>query len=233
MVMKFTRANIRAERIGLRYRWPLHIGALFGSAFATVGVSVALLHDVQLWHWAAFGGALLVINVGECWLHRFSFHNRIGTRIFKSQLANGLHKWVSDHFYHQHTTTHPAMFDHETMLCDSIRDVRWVLFPWWGFAAVVALLLPIARLLETLEPNLGALFMLATALYYIVYEVLHALSHLLAPLRAVSAHLGHYQTAPRPPRSQGHAVLQLELRDPVVPLDLRHHLPRGTAAVDK
>jgi len=73
---------------------------------------------------------------------------------------------------------HHAMFDDQTMLCDSARDFKWVLLPHWGFAAVVLVVSPLVYGLEQLGAGLGWMYLFALCLYYVIYEVLHTLAHL-------------------------------------------------------
>src|SRR5690606_19735913 len=65
------------------------------------------------------------------------------------------------------------------MVIDSPRDMRFVMFPAYGFAALLVALSPLMWLLyERVGPSATGGFLLGSAVYYGTYEVVHVLVHL-------------------------------------------------------
>lgn len=183
-------------RSGLRslipasYRWQRHLALV--TAFIAGGgwLAWSRLDALSAGEWATLPGMLLAINLGEYLSHRFSMHVR------RFPLA----------VYRRHVVEHHAFFTHERMGMDGWDDLAWVLFPPWAMPLLVAGMLPYCGLLWLVgRANLAWLLFLAGVVYYGLYEVTHAITHLpddhpLGRTRAVRAFTRHHRVHHDPAR---------------------------------
>ena len=147
------------------YRGERHLlGALLLAALY-IGVAASFLHDVRAWEWLVVPATLVFANGVEWVVHRGPLH----------------HPWplVPRPAYHRHTLTHHAAFSSTSMAMRSWREMRIVLFPLYALPALELLIAPVIVLVWWgLGRNAGALFIIASVVYYLLYELLHLAYHL-------------------------------------------------------
>ena len=81
--------------------------------------------------------------------------------------------------YERHGVIHHSYFTHDSMGMDSMRDLRWVLFPAFSVPLLVVAMIPVATAVGTLvSTNAGWLTLMVTASYYAMYEFLHTAYHM-------------------------------------------------------
>ena len=158
------REEYRREHVKPGYSGGVHL--VFTTCGALLGMSVAfaLLQDVTRLELLVVPIAFVFANVVEHQAHRWLMHAPRGPLRF-------LHK--------RHTLQHHRFFDQGQLAVTSSRDWRAVLFP----APVVffflgGIALPAGVALGALVTwNVGALFVLTGAAYYLLYEWCHLLWH--------------------------------------------------------
>lgn len=182
--MRLTREQIQSDSPAghphpgpVDYDYLRHIASLAASSVGVAALSLRQLKGVGLKHWAVLAGTLLLANAGEYGLHRGPFHHRYPPLW---RFARGLVGDPASSLYTRHTTMHHAMFTEQRMDCDGPEDLRWILLPAWGFAAVILAMSPVALALYKIDRNATWMFLLGLAVYYIVYELLHTAAHLPA-----------------------------------------------------
>jgi len=147
------------------YRGELHFLGLLAEVALLLGAAAWWLHDVRPWEWLLVPAALVFGNGVEWLIHRGPLH----------------HPWPPRLSYNRHTLTHHAAFSDEDMSVHSWRELRIVLFPLYALPALELLVLPVVALVWwTLGRNAAALFVIASVLYYLLYELLHLAYHLPA-----------------------------------------------------
>lgn len=81
--------------------------------------------------------------------------------------------------YDRHTPEHHMVFGYDDMAVRDWRELKLVLMPAFGVAAVVATMVPLSLLLgRLLGANVGWLFLMTSALYVVGYELSHLSYHL-------------------------------------------------------
>ena len=179
------RERLRREALAKTPRWYvpwLHVTlpAAFGIAVAVAALS--RVHDLRAWQAGFFAFVLLLSNATEWRVHRDLLHKRF------RPLAE---------LYDRHTPQHHMIFVTEDMALRSPREFRLVLIPAWGIVALLPVTAPPAALLWSFgQTNLAALYLAATMLYVVSYELLHLAWHLpddsligsLAIVRALRRH---------------------------------------------
>lgn len=157
------------------YRWWRHVALIVIFQVAGLWVALSALRDVSTFEWTAVPVMFLVVLVGEWASHRYSMHRRVFPRAV----------------YHRHVVEHHGFFTYEDMTIDSLKDLRWVLFPAWALPLLVVSVLPFfAVLLLAGTSNLAWLLILVVLVYYSSYEVFHALAH----FPVSRGRFGHWQS---------------------------------------
>jgi hypothetical protein len=156
--------------------------SLFGLA---VVVAMALsLRDVKWWELAFAAGVYVLSNAVEWRAHRDLLHKRFAPL--------GV-------LYDRHTPIHHRVFVAGDMEMRDPREFRLVLLPAFGVIAIVLITAPPAALLWISgQRNLGALYLLVTTAYVVLYEWLHLSYHLpermlVGPLRAIRVLRRHHE----------------------------------------
>lgn len=159
------RAQYREQFIGRNYRGWLHFAFTVSMASTIIVLCALQLHAVTPWEWLTLPLTFVYANFAEYFGHRGPMHHlRPGLRMV----------------YERHTRQHHRFFTETNMAFESSRDFKVVLFP----PVLVAFFLlafgtPIALLLAWLTtPNVGYLFALTAAAYFLNYELLHFAHHL-------------------------------------------------------
>jgi hypothetical protein len=158
-----TREELRS-RIETRYSFALHAVAIHLVVLAYVATALAFIRDLRLDDLWAAPATFLFANVVEYLAHRFPMHHRTRALAIIFDRHNG----------------HHAFFRTDTMRVDGVRDMRFVMFPAWAAAIVLALASPLGLWVAwfTGSRNMGLLYVATAALYYLLYEWLHASYHL-------------------------------------------------------
>lgn len=146
-----------------------------------IAACLALLGRPGLAQWAVLPGVFVLGQAVEWRFHRDLLHRRVAPL-----------QWL----YEAHHVSHHTLWVPGAMAIRELRELRAVLFPWWGILVVTLLMTPLALALAALlGRDAGLLFMLATHLNLLVYEWLHTAYHLppAHPLhRAVAPFARHH-----------------------------------------
>lgn len=159
------RTQYRQRVIGPHYQGWLHFAFTLCMATSIIVLCALQLRSVTPWEWLALPLTLVYSNMAEYFGHRGPMHHpRPGLRTV----------------YERHARQHHRFFTNTHMAFDSSRDFKVVLFPpvlvtffLLAFGAPVALLLAWLT-----SANVGYLFGLAAAAYFLNYELLHFAYHL-------------------------------------------------------
>jgi len=158
------RREYRETSIGPHYRGWLHFGFTTTGSLLAIGVAASRLHGVTALEWLTLPLGFVVANVVEYLAHKGPMHRpRAGLGFL----------------YQRHTREHHHFFTHDAMECESSRDFKMVLFPpalLFFFLGMITA--PIALMLGALfSANVGWLFVLLGASYFLTYEWLHFSYH--------------------------------------------------------
>ena len=180
------RDRLRREALAAEPRfynpW-LHVAlpSLFGLGVAAAALSQ--VHHLRAVHALFFLGVLLLSNATEWRAHRDLLHKRFPPL--------GV-------LYDRHTPQHHMIFVHGDMALRDPREFRLVLIPIYGIAAILLVTAPPAALLWSFgQTNFAALYLAATMLYVVSYELMHLAWHLpeasfIGSLRLVRALREHH-----------------------------------------
>ena len=158
------RATLRDRVIGPGYSGWTHFVFTSVASLAFIVVAATRLHGVRALEWLTIPAGFVFSNFAEYAMHRGPMHHRLP----------GLGA-----LYERHSRQHHRFYTHDAMAAESSRDFKLVLFPWWVmllfFAGIAA---PAAALLFWIvSPNVGWLFAIVGASYYLIYEWLHFCYH--------------------------------------------------------
>jgi hypothetical protein len=166
-------ANVRAgRRARLRtpgFSLPRHL-ATFG-ALAGAGTTIAIwlarrARLADLWIIPAY---LVTANLAEYLVHRLLMHRPIWPRAF----------------YRSHTLGHHRAFHHDSMEIGAWPEIELVMMPWFSLALFFVGMGPIvAAVAWAFGRGAAGLFLLTGVATFVIYEGMHALYHLPAPLLA-------------------------------------------------
>jgi hypothetical protein len=161
------RERVRAELLAAipsHYSPWLHLGLTSGLGLGVIALALTALHRPS-WHEAlAVPAMVLLSNASEWFAHRDVLHRR---------------RWFAPVLYDRHTPQHHVVYGYDDMAIRSWRELRLVLIPAYGIAALVALVAPLALLVGLLlGPNVGWLVLLTAAAYVLAYEWSHLAYHL-------------------------------------------------------
>lgn len=156
------RARYRAQ-IKPSYRVWRHALGVLALGVAMQAGFLSTLENIELWQLLSVPMTLLVLNVGEYFIHKKLGHRQ--TRFGKL-------------FYQRHTLDHHSFFSDTNMSYESLQDFRVILFPTYLVLVQGAAALGIWALLGFLDGNIAALVAATWVGGYLLYEVFHALEHL-------------------------------------------------------
>ncbi|MBC8293847.1 MAG: sterol desaturase family protein [Proteobacteria bacterium] len=160
--MAETRKSLQSE-ISANYRWWQHVATDLLLAGAVVAFALSRIEGLTAADLTTIPLAFLVANLGEYLLHRFPMHRPMPPR----------------EIYRRHTLCHHVFFTQDRMGMDSLRDLRWILFPAYSVPGLVLIMIPVAATVGALATaNAGWLCLVVTACYYLMYEFLHTAYHL-------------------------------------------------------
>jgi hypothetical protein len=159
------RTRARALRDVPRFYSPyLHLLATTGVGVVTVVVAALSVHRVRPLELLVVPFAVLLSNWFEWRVHKGVLHRR---------------RWPLGMLYDRHTPEHHVVYRYDTMAIRSVDELRLVLIPAQGVAAVVAVAAPLAfGLARLLTPNCGWLALATSAVYIVTYELSHLSYHL-------------------------------------------------------
>jgi len=184
-----TRAELR-PRIEARYSCLRHVVLIHVLALGALAAALAALREPRAIELIALPATFLFANVVEYVFHRGPMHRRRALLGF---------------LFERHTVVHHAYFRSEAMRIEDARDMRFVLFPAFACALVIALAALVALGVSfAISRNVALIFFATATLYYLVYEWFHASFHVFAverleriPLlgRAARRHRIHHDPA--------------------------------------
>ncbi len=160
----------------------LHLSGTIGVGVAAVALGAWRLHDVRAVEWLAVPAMWFVSNGAEWRAHKDLLHKR---------------RFPLHELYDRHTPQHHRVFREHDMAIQSPRELKLVLIPAIGVAAILVAALPMAAAAGALlGANVGWLVLMSAAVYVVSYELTHMLYHLpedgrvggLRVVRALRAH---------------------------------------------
>ena len=147
--------------------------SLFGLLVA--GAALSPVRDLRPWQLGFFALVLLLANATEWRVHRDLLPQRFAPL--------GV-------LYDRHTPEHHLIFVSDDMSLREPREFRLVLIPVTGIVAIFLVTAPPAALFWSLgQINLASLYLTATMLYVVSYELLHLTWHLPESSRVGSLRL--------------------------------------------
>ena len=128
-------------------------------------VGIWLLEAPHPAEWLLVPAGFLLANGFEYLVHRYPMHRRF-------RFLGAL--------FGRHTVEHHAYFTAKSMTVDDLSEMKLVLFPPWVFGVFLAGVLPIYGAFHALlGPNACGIIVLTSVGYYLLYEWLHMLYHLI------------------------------------------------------
>jgi hypothetical protein len=124
------------------------------------------LHNIALAELLAVPAGLLVGNIAVYTIHRFPLHHR--------------YKLIGNFTFRNHAQWHHQFYTNEMIVYDSPKDFYILFFPPGVVLGFTFVFLPICYYLmkDILSTNTVFLTLFMYALYFILYEVFHYVSHL-------------------------------------------------------
>jgi len=141
-----------------------HLAGTVGVGVAGLAVALWHLHAPRLTELATVPATFVFANLVEWLAHRHLMHER------RRPLTV---------LYDRHTPEHHRVFRYESMAIRTPRELRLVLIPAAGVLGILLLAAPVAvGCARVFGGNVGALFLLTSALYVLGYELSHLAYHL-------------------------------------------------------
>lgn len=146
------------------YRGEYHLAFTLVFTGGVLLYSLLNIHDVSMAEWLMVVPIFMFGNWVEWAAHRYLLHRP--TRLMKA-------------VYKRHVSVHHLFFTHRTLQVDTQKDWRALLFPPFAPVLFVFSALPAALLVAFLwSANAGYVVMVTMAGYFLMYEALHAMSHI-------------------------------------------------------
>lgn len=163
------RSSRRARLLTPGFSLRRHVSVFATLALAALGISGWLLGAVRardLWIVPAY---LLVANLVEYGVHRLLMHRPLPLRAL----------------YRGHTLGHHRAFHHDSMEIAGIRELELVMMPWYTVLVYFSAIGPVVAVIAwAFGRGAGGLFLLTGVSSFVLYEGMHALYHLPAPVLA-------------------------------------------------
>jgi hypothetical protein len=196
-----------------RYYSPYaHLGATTAVGVATLVAAALAIHHVTALEMVTAPIALVLSNAFEWRAHKGVLHRR---------------RWPLHVLYDRHTPIHHKIYQYDSMAVRSAKELRLVLIPATGVAAVVVVAAPFAYLLgHFVSPNCGWLAIATSAAYVVTYELSHLSYHL--PDDSLIGRLGLVRVLREHHRRHHHPALMMRWNFNVT-LPLFHLLHRTIA----
>jgi len=163
----------------------LHLAAPSLTGFVIIASCASLIHQMRPIDWLFALGVFLFSNTVEWHNHKDLLHHRF---------------WPLGVLYDRHTPLHHRVYVKGAMAMKDPREFRLVLLPAYGIAALLLVTAPPAALIYWAGyRNFGALYLLVTTAYTVLYEWLHLSYHLPdsalhGPLRVLRSLRQHHET---------------------------------------
>ena len=160
---------MRAANIPADYSVKKHIATTAAIAGAILAGAVVLATSARPIDWLLLPTFWLVANFIEWAFHRYPMHRPLTPRLL----------------YKNHAQLHHLAFTEETMPVEETRELNLVMMPWYTMIGLFVIASPVFILAGILRgPGLTGVFLIAAVLYFVAYELLHALYHLPLPTLA-------------------------------------------------
>jgi hypothetical protein len=161
------RRGYRADQIAPSYNGWRHLAFTTAACLGASGVAFGL---VTAWSTALLAtviAALLVSNLVEYSMHRWTMHHP---------------RFRASRIYKRHIREHHLFFSRERLAVDGHRDFAATLFPpWLSVVFIVVLAMPASLVWSAVvDRSAGLVFYGVTVLYYLAFEWLHLGAHLPA-----------------------------------------------------
>jgi len=154
------------QTIPKNYRPWLHLATTAGSGLIVLGIACGFIEHLTAWELLTIPAVFVLANAAEWRAHKHLLHRRT----FPFHIL-----------YDRHTPQHHVLYTFDRMAIESYRELKLVLVPAFGVAAIVLAIAPPALLLGWLVSENAAWLVVATgALYVVFYEVAHLSYHLPA-----------------------------------------------------
>lgn len=142
----------------------LHLAASTGVGVVALAVGIWGLRAPRAIDFLTIPIVFLLSNLFEWRAHKDLLHHRV----------KPFHI-----LYDRHTPEHHMVFGYDDMAVREWKELRLVLIPAFGVMGIVVMMVPIAYALgRLLNPNVGWLFLITSALYVVGYELSHLSYHL-------------------------------------------------------
>ena len=149
------------------YRGELHLGFTVLVSLGTVLACWFNIENASLWEWLLIVPIFLFGNWCEWAGHRWPLHHRI--KGFEA-------------VYKRHAGVHHQFFTNHNLYYKGHKEWRAQLFPPFAPVAFILAAAPPALVVWALwSANAGLIVMLTMGAYFLMYEALHAASHLVGP----------------------------------------------------
>jgi len=164
-VLKF-REEFRKNHIPKWYNGWLHLGFNAAVLVAALVFCFSKLYDVQVKELWTIPLTLLLGNLAVFIIHRYPLHRHYGP--------------FAKFSYDIHSKWHHSFYSHEMVIYEKTDDFYVLFFPPLVIASFCAFYLPGSYFLlkHFFSMNITFLFMGVSTLYFILYEVMHFISHL-------------------------------------------------------
>ena len=160
------RESFRSEKIPRWYSGILHL-VFNGSVLLGLTIGLyAQLNSVTHLEWLTFPAVMLLGNLAVYIIHRFPLHT--------------VYKPIYEQTFKVHTEYHHYFFTNEMIVYEGVRDFYILFFPPTIVIGFSCVFLPICYFILSFfaSANVIWLYLGTSALYFLLYEVLHYISHL-------------------------------------------------------
>jgi sterol desaturase/sphingolipid hydroxylase (fatty acid hydroxylase superfamily) len=160
----------RDAALDRRFSLARHLAKVLGVAAVILTGGAWLASGAAGWQWAMLPVFWAVANVFEWTMHRFPMHRPLQPRIL----------------YVNHAIHHHRAFDGDAQEIRTLRDLSVVMMPWYTLVVLFVMASPIAVVAGLVGGTpLAGVFLVSAVLYFLLYELVHTLHHLSAPVLAV------------------------------------------------
>lgn len=158
------RENFRKETIPKNYSGWLHLCINALALLTPIIYGLLQITDARL-EWLIFPLTIIFGNFTVFWLHKYPLHRPT--------------KWLP-YAYNVHTKNHHRFFTHDHFLFESTRDWYILFFPPIVVLGFALIFLPLGffAVKELINKEAAHIFVISSATYFLLYEVLHFISHL-------------------------------------------------------
>lgn len=178
------RKNFRAHIVP-KYYWPLgHVVFNFLGLIFLCTYCLVQLNNPTFLDWLILPVMLVLGNISVYLIHKYPLHRRIPL--------------AAKFTYDIHAKMHHQFYTNKAIVYEEPRDFYILFFPPWTVLGFGLIFMPLAYFVLTLilAPNIVWLILFGSALYFLLYETLHYVSHLpethlvlkLKPLRYMWLH---------------------------------------------